>query len=511
MDANNKLLIKNTAFLFIRMGFSMVVSLFTSRILLNTIGAVDYGIYNVIAGFIVIMTFINGALSTASMRFITSALGRNERENLEKAFNCSFYLHLFGGGVSIVLAETIGLYFFSTQMNIPIERSFAATLVFHFASIQLLFKFLNIPFNAVLIAHEKMNLFAYTGITISSIQFVGVYTLRFWGMDHLVLYAVLTLSLDVLIFIFYFVYCHRKFSECTYKFVREKSYYHSIISFLGFDLIGNFASIIQTQGLNVLLNIYGGPLLNASRAISYQVEGSLRNFSDNFMTALKPQIIKSYARKDFEQTMKLIYRGAILSFTLFGVLCLPLIFNLNYIIELWLKMVPVYVLPFTKVVLLTTIEFTIHLPFLYLIIASGRNKWTNITAGLSLALSFFAIWLVLAQGLHPVWAFGMVWLFRIITDFATYAMIQHLQLIMPFSIFYIIKRLYIPLYSAFALGAIAFFLINKIEAPHLLHLCIGIIFGNGVFISCIYFLAFSQSEKMFLHRKLLILQQKLFG
>ena len=144
MDANNKLLIKNTAFLFIRMGFSMVVSLFTSRILLNTIGAVDYGIYNVIAGFIVIMTFINGALSTASMRFITSALGRNERENLEKAFNCSFYLHLFGGGVSIVLAETIGLYFFSTQMNIPIERSFAATLVFHFASIQLLFKFLNI-------------------------------------------------------------------------------------------------------------------------------------------------------------------------------------------------------------------------------------------------------------------------------------------------------------------------------------------------------------------------------
>ena len=508
MDANNKLLIKNTTFLFIRMGFSMVVSLFTSRILLNTIGAVDYGIYNVVAGFIIIVTFINGPLGTASMRFITSALGSRDHDRLTKIFNSSFYLHIFVGIAAVLIAETLGFYFFSKQMNIPSDRFFASSVVFQIATIQLFFKFINILFSSVLIAHEHMNVFAYLGISISALQFIGVYTLHYWTFDFLILYAVLVFSIDFLSFLFYFIYCRKQFPECTYQFVKEKEHYKSLFSFLSFDLLGNLGSIIQTQGLNILLNIYGGPLLNASRAISYQIEGNLRSFSENFMTAIKPQIIKSYACGNFERTIQLVYRGAILSFTLFGLLCLPLIFNLDYIIELWLKMLPKYVVPFTQITLLTAQSFTIHIPFLYLVIATGKNKWTNITSGSLLFVSFVILWISLSQGVHPVGAFGLIFLFRLITDFGTYIIIRQQKLFPQFSISNIVKKLYIPLYLSFAISAIVTYFAGQIFLTPFLKLSTSLITSIITLSASIYCFALSTSDRMIIREKLIDIRSK---
>lgn len=477
------------------MGITMFVTLYISRVLIQILGITDYGIYNVVAGFIVAYSFINGALSTASSRFITVELGKKNYVELTRYFNSCFYMHLGASILMVIIAETVGLYFIFNQLEIPHDRQMAAHIIYQLSIIQIVFKFLLVPLNATIIAHERMGIFAYMGIAVAALQLFPVLLLTDFPFDKLVGYGIIMLGVDVCNFFFLLFFCLKKFKECTFQMVWEKKYYKNISSFIGFDLIGNIAGVLQTQGVNILLNLYGGPNLNASRAISYQVEGGLRRFSDNFMTALKPQIIKSFAMEDYERTFSLIFRGSILSFWLFGILSIPFIYNANEILYLWLNTLPDYVVIFTIIVLLTSLELVLETPFTFLIIASGRNKYPNIIVGCITIISFFIIWIALEMGCSYFFTFLLLLLFRFIADFVTYYIIQKQGYIPNFKVKRIFKKLYIPLYISFIIGCFISYLMTNISNSEWSRFIMTSLAGDLFFSLSLFYFVFTKAER----------------
>ena len=353
---NNKRIAKNTLLLYFRMILIMGVSLYTSRIVLNTLGVEDYGIYNVVGGIVIVLSFLNGAMAGATQRYLNIELGRKDYEKLKKVFTTSLLIH-FGVALAIVLlAETVGIWFLCTQMNIAPDRMYAAHWVYQFSIAAFIVSVISVPYNATIIAHEKMSAFAYISILEAVLKLVIVYVLVLSSFDKLILYAFLIFIVGVIIRVIYGIYCKRNFQECRIvSWQVDKPLLKSMLSFSSWTVVGSLGYILHTQGISIVLNLFFGVTVNAAQGIANQVNSVVKGFVVNFLQALNPQVVKTYAEHDLDAMYKLVLRGCRISYYLVAFLVIPIVLETPTILQIWLKNVPEYTVVFVRTVLILSL------------------------------------------------------------------------------------------------------------------------------------------------------------
>lgn len=378
--------------LYIRMLLIMGVSLYTSRIVLNALGVEDFGIYNVVGGFVTMFGFLNGSMASATQRFLSFEIGKKNDKQLNNVFSMSVNIHFVIALVILVLAETVGLWFVNTQLTIPTERMEAAQWVYQFSILTFLVGVLSVPYNAAIIAHERMKVFAWVSIFEVSLKLLLVFLLLWVSYDKLKLYAILMFAVAVIIRLIYGMYCSRNFPESKFRWFWDQDLFKTIASYAGWNLWGSAALTLYGTGVNILLNIFFGPTVNAARAIAYQVKGAVNRFVQNFQMAMNPQIIKSYASNDLKYMHQLIFQGAKYSFFLLFALSLPILLETEIILRLWLKIVPEYTVIFTQLVIINILIDCISGPLMTAAQASGKIKLYQAVVGglllLNLPLSY---------------------------------------------------------------------------------------------------------------------------
>lgn len=417
--SDNKRIAKNTLFLYFRMLLVLGVNLYTSRVVLKVLGFEDYGLYNVVGGIVSMFTFLNGSLGAATSRYITFELGKKNYERLNKIFNTALVIHIGIAILIVLLAETIGLWFFYEKMTIPADRLDATFWVYQISILTCFFSLTQVPYNATIIAYEDMKIYAYVGIAEVFLKLVVVFLLMISPIDRLVFYAMLLCMLQIGIMMFYRYYCNGHYSPCKIRIYKDKSLFKEMFSYGGYDLIGNISGLAQGQGLNILLNMFYGPTVNAARGIAYQVQGAITQFSNNFITAVRPQIIKSYAEGNLETMMKLVKQSSCFSFYLMWMISLPVCLEADYLLSLWLGEYPDHTVNFLILVMVLCLIQTIKTPRTTIFHATGHIKWSNIVVGTILCAAFPLAYIGLKFGGSPESVFWMANLTMFLSEFAS--------------------------------------------------------------------------------------------
>ena len=384
---NNKRIAKNTLLLYFRMMLLMLVQLYTSRVVLKVLGVEDYGIYNVVGGIVAMLGFLNNAMMTSTLRYVTYELGQNNFIKLRQVFVTSVNIHLLISLIVLILGETVGVWFLLNQMNIPDERMIAAEWVYQMSLLTTIVAIMSYPYNAMIVAHEKMSAFAFISVLEAILKLLVVYLLGINCYDKLILYAVFIAAIQLLIRFCYSSYCSRHFHEAKYYLFYNRCLFKEMLGFAGWNLWGNLAGILFGQGLNLLLNMFFGPVVNAARAIAIQVQGAIQNLSINFQMALNPQITKTYAAKLLENMHRLIFRSSKITFCLLFIISLPVLIETSWILKLWLEVVPCYTSTFLRIMIVTMIIDSAANPLMTAAAASGNvKKYQSVIGGILLSI-----------------------------------------------------------------------------------------------------------------------------
>lgn len=504
--SSNKRIAKNTLLLYARMLFLLVVSLYTSRIVLATLGIDDFGIYNVVGGIVTMFTFLNAAMGNSSHRFITFALGKGDIKELKRIVGATCLIHWILAGFILVLAETVGLWFLHNKMVIPAERMVAAEWVYQFSIISCIVNIISVPYNALIIAHEKMGAFAFISILDAVLKLLIVFLIQHVGGDKLILYAALILGVSVLDRFIYQIYCRKKFEEAKHirfsRFVQLKD----MTSFAGWSLVGNFAYIGYTQGLNILLNMFFGPAVNAARGIAVQVQGAVKGFVTNFQTAVNPQIVKSYAQGDFGRLHTLVYSGSKFSFYLLLCMVLPISIEAKTLLGLWLKEVPDFAVIFTILTLLILLVEPLTGPIDRANMATGKIKSYQILEGGSLILILPIAYVVLKLGGAPYTVF--------IVQMVTMYLVQILRLFVvchkiKMSKLEYIKRVLIPIICVSISSSIIPVNLYVFLPQSITSFVIVVISSIISVLSCSYFLGLNTGERKMIKGKVVAICEKI--
>lgn len=395
---NNKRIAKNTLLLYIRTIFVMLVTLYTSRVILNTLGVSDFGIYNVVGGVVAIFSVISGSLSSSISRFITYELGHGDINKLKRIFSTSVNIQVGISLIVLILAEIFGVWFLNTKMNIPANRLFAANWVLQCSLTSFIINLISVPYNACIIAHERMSAFAYISILETVLKLTVVYMLLISPYDKLITYAILLVVVSLIVRFTYGIYCKKHFKESKYEFIYDKTLIKDMTRFAGWSFLGNGAYMINTQGIDMLLNIFFGVTLNAARGIATQVQNAVMQFVNNFTIAMNPQITKSYAIGEMEYMYKLICRGAKYSYFLTLLFVVPIICEADYILRLWLKIVPDYASIFLRLTLLGALTTVLGNTLYTGVFATGNIKKYQLWITLFGCLVFPLTWVAFKMG-----------------------------------------------------------------------------------------------------------------
>lgn len=456
---NNKRIAKNTLLLYFRMLFMMVVSLYTSRVILNTLGVVDFGINNVVGGVITMLGFLTGSLSAASSRYITFDLGMGDMRVMKKTFGNIKSIHYILAGIILLVGETIGLWFMSNKLQIPAERETAAMWVYQFSILSSMLSVLSAPYNAAIIAHEKMSAFAYISIIDVVLKLLIVYALVVIPYDKLIVYVLLFFCIQLFDRIVYGVYCYRHFEETRVKPSYNSKLFKEIFVYAGWTMNGNLAVIGFTQGINILLNMFFGPAVNAARGIAVQVQTVCQNFCTNFQMAVNPQLTKSYAQGNLAYMHQLLVKSSKFSFFILFMITLPLMFEAKTVLTLWLGIVPEHTVNFLRLILITGILYTLSNPICTAIHATGNIKRFQIVEG-TLLLLIVPIAYILLKYFHirPEYVF----LVHIIVELFT--QIVRLKIVLPqikMKLMLYIKTVVLPIGSIVLLAPVIPYFIGK--------------------------------------------------
>ena len=356
ISSDNRRIAKNTLALYVRMGVTMLVSLFTSRVVLQTLGVEDFGIYNVVGGVVVLFSFLNAAMSSATQRFLNFELGRGNVAQVGRVFSMSMSVHFAIAGAVLLLAETVGLWFLNAQLNIPAERMAAANWVYQFSVASTLLGIMLVPYNATIIAYERMTFYAWASIATTFLRLGIVYLLVIGNADKLVLYAALTFAVGVLMQVVHVAYCRRAFPRTAiYRPFRDKKLFRELVSFSGWWLFGGVANMANSQGINMVVNIFCGVAVNAAMGIANQVNAAVYQFVMNFQTAFSPQITKLYSAENESAFLKLVFRASKFSFFLMVFLANPILINTDFILEIWLGTVPEHTASFVRWIIVSSV------------------------------------------------------------------------------------------------------------------------------------------------------------
>lgn len=403
---NNIRIAKNTVFLYFRMFITMAVGLYTSRVVLNVLGVSDYGVYNVVGGIITMVSFLNVAMVQASQRFLSFELGIGSLERLNKVFCTSVNIHFAICVIAVLIGETVGLWFVNTKLIIPEGRMIAANWVYQASILTFFVGVMSVPYNSSIVAHEKMSAFAYISILEVVLKLVIVYMLLVVPFDKLIVYSILMVLVSVGIRLCYTVYCKRHFEECTYHFIFDKKLSLEMFSFAGWSVFGNLGFSFKDQISNIILNLFFGPAVNAARGIGMHVAALVNTFATNFTMAINPQITKQYAAGNIEASRKLVYAGCRYSFYLLSLVSIPLIINIDYILKLWLGIVPEYTSQFVVLTLLTSLLYVLSGSVTTAIQATGKIKWFQIGICIIMLSELPIAWILLKIGYPP---YAVMW------------------------------------------------------------------------------------------------------
>lgn len=422
---SNKRVVKNTLLLYGRMILLLLVSLYTSRIVLAALGFDDYGIYNVVGGVVTMFAFLNAAMSNSTSRFITFALGKGDREQTTNVFNVALLSHIIISITILILAETIGLWFLYHKMKIPESRLVAALWVYQLSIISCIANIICVPFNAVIIAHEKMGAFAYISLVDAILKLGIAYAITLTTSDRLILYSALYLGVNFLNIAIYQIYCIRNFNVVKFRIPKNYSTLKDMMGFASWSLIGNLAYLGYTQGVNLLLNIFFGPVVNAARGIAVQVQGAAKGFITNFQMAINPQITKSYATEDFNRLHNLIICGSKFSFFLMLMIVLPVSLEIKPILKIWLGEVPAYTATFAILTMSVLLIDTLSNPLGIANNATGKIRNYQVVEGGTLLLIVPVAYLVLKLGGNPVSVFWVQLIIMAITQVLRIFLVCH--------------------------------------------------------------------------------------
>ena len=503
---NNKRIAKNTLLLYVRMLFILAVTLYMSRITLNILGVDDYGIYNVVGGVVAMFGFINGSMSSATQRYITFALGKGDEWQLQKVFSTTLQIHVLIAFIIVILSETIGLWFLYNKMQIPADRMDAAFWVMQCSILSTVVMIVSVPYNADIIAHEKMSAFAYISVLEVLLKLAIVYMLVVFSVDKLILYAVLLLGIQLLIRFCYSIYCNRYFKETKYRHVWDKTLFKEMTGFAGWSLFGNLSSVLFTQGLNMLLNVFFGPVVNAARAVAVQVQSAIQQFVGNFQMALNPQITKTYAQGKMEEMHTLMFRSARFSFFLLFFLSLPVLFETEYILKVWLKTVPDNTVTFLRIMICTSLIYTCANPMIIANQATGKVKKYQAVCGSTLILILPISWILLALGFPAYSVFIVHFVMEGVCQLARMIMLRPLIGLRLRDYFWnIYSRVAIVVAAAVILPWLVYI---SMPEGFLRFLTIGFVCVISVSSSA-YLLGLSSGERVFIHAKVIAFKNKI--
>ena len=379
----------------------MLVSLYTSRVVLAALGVEDYGIYNVVGGIVVLFTFINAAMITSTQRYLNYELGRNTLSQASKVFSISLNIHILISLIVVLLAETVGLWLLNTTIQYPESRESAVQITYQLSILITCIKIIRAPYNAAIIAHEKMSFYAYLSIFEAILQLGVVYLLMVSKSDRLILYSVLLCLVAIIVNLCYYAYCRKKFEICLYKLYNDKSLYRQLLSFSGWSLFGGVANMGASQGLNMILNIFFGVTINAAMGIANQVNTAVSSFVSSFQTAFNPQIVKSYAAEDHNYFIKLILSTSKYSYILLFIIALPIYICCPEVLDIWLTEVPEYTVSFCRLMLIYALLDALQGPLWYSVQATGKIKTYQILMSLMILSNLPIAYACLKLGYSP--------------------------------------------------------------------------------------------------------------
>lgn len=493
---------KNTLLLYLRMLFQLGIALYTSRAVLNALGVIDFGIYNVVGGIIVIFSFLNNAMASSTQRFLVYHLGTNDSRKLKQIFSSAIIIHFVMAVVVVGLAEIMGLWFLQAKMIIPMERLEVAKWVFHLSVISSAITILSVPYNAAIIANERMGAFAAISIIETLLKLCVAIFISFCNGDRLLWYAGLLLGVSVIVRTIYGVYCSKSFPEAKLIFPRNnKLLYKEMTSFAGWSLVGNLSVVGYTQGINLLLNIFFGPAINAARGIAVQVQNAVYGFVRSFQTAVNPQITKSYAIGDLKSMHLLIYRSSKLSFYLTLMLSLPIIIETPYVLSLWLNIVPDYTVAFCRLTFISCMIESISNPFMIGASATGKIKKYHLIIGSILLLIVPVSYIFLKLGFEPIIVYIIDILIQFIAQIIRLFLCRHL---FSLNILFYIKDVISRIVGVAVLSVVFSLLIDSLFIE--INFINAIIVAFFSFISvCVvsYVIGLTKSERTFFNNKIL--------
>ena len=403
---NNKKIAKNAVALYFRMIVMMVIGLFTSRIILNALGVTDFGIYNVVGGFVAMFSLVSSSLTSSIGRSLTFELGRGDMDRLKKTFSMSIIIMIGFSLIILILLETIGIWYLNNKMVIPPDRMYAAHWCFQLSIVTFILGLVNMPYTSSIISHERMDIYAYFTILDAIFKLVICYAIMNSPIDRLIMYAILLCLINVVNQCIYVIFCKRKFEECTFHWVYDKTLFKSLFGFAGWNFIGCSAAVLRTQGATLLLNWAGGPVVNAANGVANNICHIVQRFVDSFTQAFNPQITKRYAAQEYDSLMKILLFGSRYSYYLLFVLALPIMFNAHFILYIWLGIVPEHTVSFTRWILVFMLAEAVSRPIITAKNATGEIRNYQIIVGgillTMLPLSYLGLKLGLPVEIVPI-------------------------------------------------------------------------------------------------------------
>lgn len=492
---------KNTVFLYIRMFITMGVSLFTSRVVLDVLGFENYGIYNIIGGIVVLLSIVSNSMTAATQRFLTFELGSGNLDRVSRTFSMSMVAHLIICFAILLLGETLGLWYVSKQLNIPAGRESAAMWVYQLSLLTIFVRLIQAPYNASVIAYEKMSFYAYISIADVMLKLVVVYILVILSKDKLIVYGFLVLCVTTVIFLCYRIYCKKKFDTCRFRFIIDKSFFKELFSYLGWNLLGSGAALGSQQAGNLIINKYLGVAVNAAYGVSSQVSSAINSFVSNFQVAFTPQLVKLFSQKNMEDFWRLSKSAALLSYYLLFIISFPIIINIDYLLGIWLVDVPQYSGIFCTLMIVYALIDSVQAPLWIGINASGNIKIYEIWLSILLLLNIpFSIW-ALKAGMSPYW----VLIIRVCLNFIT-AIIRciHVKYQFNFPIIQYLKEVILRVISVSCIPIIVFVCTRRyLTYSHFWEFCISA-FVCVIFIAIvIFFVGIGDGERKELKRIIL--------
>ena len=497
--STGKRIARNTLMLYFRQILIMLVSLYTVRVVLDVLGAEDFGIYNVVAGIVTMFTFLSGAMATACQRYFSFELGRKDYEQLKKTFSVSLISYIVVAVVLLLFAESVGLWFVYNKLDIPSDRVHAARLIYHASVVSLFFTIITTPYMASIIAHEDMSVYAYLSIIEAFLKLLVPLLLPLFVFDKLVLYGYFLAGVVAISTFLYRTVSRRRYVECRSGWYWDKKLFKELMSYTGWNMFGSSVQVFKFQAVNIVLNQFFNPVVVASRSIANQVNHAVKSFAQNFSTAVRPQIIKSYAAGKLVEMNLLVFRSCKATFYLMFVFVLPLCLEMDFVLSLWLKTPPQYVVIFTQLVLIDALIESVSFPLMTVAQATGKIKLYQSAIGGVLLLNLPISFLALSFGFSPVSVFVIAIFLSVLSSMLRFVILRTL---VDFPIKTFLVKVGLPLFfcsisSLFISSLIVFFLFENF-----LRLLITVIVSFIVFSLLIFLFALENQEKTVFRSKI---------